>query len=102
MSEISLNAVDTDAIAVELGESERHELLASGRRRILLDIFDGRSTAVELDELAAGVAAREAEADATDEETVERIRTALHHVHLPKMDDAGVVDYDPSAHRIEP
>jgi hypothetical protein len=27
--------------------------------------------------------------------TVERVAVTLHHVHLPKMDDVSVVDYDP-------
>lgn len=34
-------------------------------------------------------------AEAERIEEVERVETMLHHVHLPKMADAGILDYDP-------
>jgi hypothetical protein len=38
---------------------------------------------------------------AADEEFVERVKISLHHNHLPKMADLGVVEYDPDATRID-
>lgn len=34
-------------------------------------------------------------------EEANRVEVALHHVHLPKMEAAGVIDYDPEARTIE-
>lgn len=78
-----------------LTESERHSLLAAERRRLVLDVLEQGSTPVELQELAVEVAAREAASGQPDAETVERVSVSLHHVHLPKLAEHGVVDYDP-------
>lgn len=86
----------------DLSTSERCSLLASDRRRLALDILTGKTAPVELEELAVGIAAREGGSDAVDEETVERVAITLHHVHLPKMVDLGVLDYDPKTNRIDP
>lgn len=75
------------------------DLLGSSRRRYVLyyltDLSD-EPAEVAVDVLAEHVAACEAVPGRdADEETVARVRTALRHVHLPKLADAGVVDYDP-------
>lgn len=93
---------DEDTSVVELAVSDRHGLLAADRRRLTLDILDGKTTAVELAELAAGIAAREGGIDAVDEESIERVAVSLHHIHLPKMDDLGVLDYDPEERTLDP
>jgi hypothetical protein len=46
------------------------------------------------------VAIREDGSDAADADVVERVQVALHHVHLPKMDELGILDYDQESHRI--
>ena len=86
----------------DLGANERHELLASKRRRLALDILEEETSTVHIETLAGRIAAKEGDADSTPEETVERIALALHHTHLPKMASAGVLEYDPETHRIEP
>lgn len=82
-----------------LPESERHRVLASERRRLILDVLAERSTPVDLADLAAAVATRESDGE-TDGD-VDRVALTLHHVHLPKMAAHGVVGYDPDAGRIE-
>ena len=47
---------------------------------------------VSTDELAEYVADRQTESDLHDPD---RIATRLHHVSLPRLADAGVVEYDP-------
>jgi len=73
-------------------------LLAERRRRFalhaLLDVDQG---ATDCETLTRTVATREARADEEEyalPELRDRVTRALHHVHLPKLDDAGVVDYD--------
>ncbi len=97
------NATTDDGTkAVELTESDRHELLAAERRRLTLDILEGKTASIELASLATGIAARERGLDAADEDVVKRVTVSLHHTHLPIMVDAGVLDYDPEAKRIDP
>ena len=36
------------------------------------------------------------------DETVARIETALYHVHLPKLEAAGFIEYAPGRQRVEP
>lgn len=86
---------------LELRESERYRLFANRRRRLLLDVLTTVGTPCTLSEVAAGIAARERgepERPNTDRADVE---IALHHVHLPLIDDAGLIDYDADEHRIE-
>ena len=87
------------ASTAELNESERHQLLGSERRRTTLEVLSRRLTPIGLDELAAAVAERET--DASSEQHTERIRISLHHKHLPKMADMGVIDYDEESHRVK-
>ncbi|MUV56291.1 hypothetical protein [Halogeometricum sp. CBA1124] len=86
-------------------ESDWYRLLSAERRRELLDVFDDRSGPLALDSLAAEIATRDDELDApdaADDAVLTRVASSLHHVHLPKLHDAGVVEYDPDSRRIEP
>jgi len=93
---------DTRAYAgtAGLSTSDRHRVLAAKHRRRALDVLAEQTTPVDLETLAAAVAAHEGEAGA-DEETVEQVTISLHHTHLPLMADVGVVDYDPDATLVE-
>ncbi|WP_218012003.1 hypothetical protein [Natrinema sp. CBA1119] len=70
-------------------------------RRMALDILTNTTTPVDLKDLAAMIAARENDVEVADEETAERVAFFLHHSHLPKMADLGVIDYNPDASRVE-
>ena len=86
----------------ELAGSERYSRSMAERRRLLLDVLAEESEPAGLGELAATIAAREDGTDAVDEATAERVAVTLHHVHLPKMGELGILDYDPESHRIDP
>ncbi|WP_224333168.1 DUF7344 domain-containing protein [Haloprofundus halobius] len=62
------------------------------RRWTLSHLHSTPRKAVSTDELAERCA--EAENTADDPE---RLAFALHHTHLPKLDDVGFLDYDPDA-----
>lgn len=66
------------------------ELLADQRRREALYVLDRREGPITVAELADEVAT-------VVEAGPERVAIALHHVHLPKLADAGVVSYDAEA-----
>lgn len=73
------------------------ELLRDQCRRTCVRALAARDGAVALDELAEVVAGREGGPAST-----ETARTELHHVHLPKLARAGIVDYDTARHVVEP
>ncbi|WP_135821327.1 DUF7344 domain-containing protein [Halostella litorea] len=83
-----------------LTEDERHRLLSAPQRRFALDALADRTVPLGVEELAAAVAAPP-DSGTADGRTVRRTATALHHNHLPAMDDAGVIDYDAEANAIE-
>jgi len=80
----------------ELTQDDVFEILSSPRRRYLLHYLRQRQEAVELTELAEHVAAWENGVDPDELTTQERKRVyvSLYQTHVPKLDDAGLVDYD--------
>ncbi|SIR76251.1 hypothetical protein SAMN05421858_3692 [Haladaptatus litoreus] len=79
-----------------LTESEYHGVLAAERRRITLRILAELTETVELNDLATIVSKREDKGV-----DPEHIALTLHHTHLPKMSDIGVINYDPDTTRVE-
>lgn len=76
---------------------ELFALLADERRQALIAVLASHDGPVDVNELTRAVAALETDDDVTDahESDLRRIRLTLHHVHLPKMADYGVISYDP-------
>lgn len=72
------------------------DLLAHDARRAAVACLTSRNRPVALADLAADVADRTSDRPRSERSTeaVSKIQTALHHVHLPKLADAGVVAYD--------
>lgn len=89
----------------ELSMDALFDLLTDRRRRYLLYCLDQKVDAVvTVDELTAMLLDWERRMNAgTEEETADlerRIRIALHHRHLPKLADAGLVEYDPRSQTV--
>lgn len=81
------------------------DLLASRRRRYVLYHLDETDTdVVTLDEVAERVAAWERKWDGLDDrerdDHREHVRVALHHNHLPRLANAGLIDYDARSHTV--
>jgi hypothetical protein len=77
--------------------------MANQRARFALSHLDDVSVdVVNLGDLAEGVAERDVEAGAAAgvEDHRRRVVVDLHHNHLPRLADAGVVDYDPRSKTI--
>ncbi|WP_338742408.1 DUF7344 domain-containing protein [Haloplanus salilacus] len=79
-----------------LSEDTLFSILSNERRRYVLYYLDRIERDAELSDLAERIAAWENGIDVADLEYDQRKRvyTSLHQTHLPKLDDAGVVDYD--------
>ncbi|WP_123537505.1 DUF7344 domain-containing protein [Halosimplex salinum] len=98
----STSEVDRDdAQATELTTDERHRILASERRRAVLDALATGSGSTTLSALAAAVDAAENDLDRAAATARDEIRVDLHHVHLPMLADAGLVDYDVETKRVD-
>lgn len=80
------SAISTDTALQLIGDRRR--------RRILRHLMENGEEAVPVGELAAAVDGTAATADGERGEPAERVAVELHHVHLPKLADSGVVDYD--------
>ncbi|UPV74920.1 hypothetical protein M0R89_02360 [Halorussus limi] len=68
------------------------DLLGSAVRRTLVRVLDESGT-VTRDDLTERVASVEADGPA-DERARRQVRIALHHNHLPRLAEAGLVVYD--------
>jgi hypothetical protein len=76
------------------------DVLADERRRLALYCLDTRGGSVALAELAAEVARLErgideGESTRLPDEDVQPVYLDLYHAHVPKMEENGVVEYDP-------
>lgn len=71
-------------------------LLADRRRRFVLACLADRTGSTSRRELARAIAVRENESpiDEVPDEVVENVAVSLAHKHLPKLAEAGVVEYD--------
>lgn len=87
--------------ALELSPSEWHQLLADEQRRLTIAFLIDRPNSIGLEELATEIATSEIGSN-PDSAVVDRVAMSLHHVHLPKLDQGGVLDYDPDTHQIVP
>lgn len=72
------------------------EVLADGYRRAVLSYLAAHESKVELGELADHVRS----VDSLDANG--NTATTLHHLHLPKLDEVGVVEYDIDQHTVTP
>lgn len=83
-----------------LPESEPFVLLADRRRRLVVRILEDVSTPLSACKLAELVGKCEHEELPTDRLRV--IYLSLYHNHLPKLEAAGVVAYDPEVGTVAP
>lgn len=92
------------SVTADSTKSLQHVLrtVASDRRRYVLRCFTQEEREVSLDEIADRVAAFEESEpkELVSEDAVERERTRLHHVDLPKLDEAKFLSYDPETNRV--
>ncbi|WP_436346744.1 DUF7344 domain-containing protein [Natronorubrum sp. FCH18a] len=102
MSSIDTSLPDEIASVADSDEEQRlskdviFELLKNRRRREVLAYLLESDETVTLGELAEQIAAWEndTEVSALSSDQRKRVYVALYQTHLPKMDDAGIVEYD--------
>jgi len=79
------------------------EVLSNSRRRFILSMVRKRDKPVPLSTLSAGVGAHEAGINREEVQAAERKRVyvSLYQSHIPKLETAGFVKYDPDARTVE-
>lgn len=89
--------------------AERDRLLADDRRRVVLAVLEDEQMPLSLREVTERVCERESAAstDATGGPTCHAtdgsaVEITLHHVHLPMLDEAGCLTYDPETKTVVP
>ena len=78
----------------EVSTVELFDVLSNPRRRVVVSQLDEHGGPLSVDELAAELARRESDTqrnESTDEQS-RKIHLALHHIHVPKMVDAGIAE----------
>lgn len=85
----------------EMSDTDYHRLLAHGRRRTALEVLSELTPPVELEDLAALVVVQESSGLVSSDEQEASVAIALHHAHLPKMDELGIIEYNQDAGRVE-
>ncbi|WP_436900295.1 DUF7344 domain-containing protein [Halovenus halobia] len=97
-ADVGLSDLEVDSTAVEFASDDFYRVLAdTSRRRLLFALLTTeRGTVDEFAELLYGWAATTGE-----QVNYERIRTALHHCHLPKLAAEGFVKFDSEAGTVE-
>lgn len=80
----------------KLSQDVVFDLLSSPRRRFVLYYLNQVDDSVTIGELADQVAAWENEVDVEELSSQQRKRVyvSLYQTHVPKMDDAGIIEYD--------
>lgn len=80
------------------------DLLNSSRRRMVLSYLREHGREITVTELAGQIAAMEHDTDveSLSREQRKRVYVSLYQTHIPKLADAGVVDYDPETGTVEP
>lgn len=85
------------------GARELADLLAEPHRRLALQVLSEGTAPLALADLATEIAAREEDEPAytVDQDRTKRVLVSLYHCHIPKLSDAGVVDYDATRRTVE-
>lgn len=80
------------------------ELCSDGQRRVVLAILAAEQRALTTDDLAKAIVkhTHQKPLEEISGETISRIKIALYHTHLPKVEAAGLIDFDPDREVAEP
>lgn len=88
----------------QLSENELFEVLSNRRRRYAVHMLKHESGSLKIGDMAERIAAWENDVEVAEVTGTERKRvyTALQQSHLPKMDNAGVVEFQKDRGVVEP
>lgn len=86
---------------MDSNEEQLCKLLADSTNRTILTILNEAAQDLSVDELATQLMSRdEVPSQSADEARFHRVMLSLHHNHLPRLAEAGVIRYDRDTHRV--
>jgi hypothetical protein len=79
-----------------ISQSTIFEILSSRRRRMVLSLLRGAEEPVDLATLTEQIASEETNqpVDEVPPQARKRVYVSLYQTHLPRLEDAGLIDYD--------
>lgn len=77
-----------------ISQNRAFDILSNARRRFILSYLSKSDGPVELRELADEVARWETGSDSLSRKERKRVYVSLYQTHIPRLNDAGVIDYD--------
>ncbi len=86
-----------------LAQDTVYEVLSNARRRFVISRLRRADGAVSINDLSEAVAAWEndvPQAELTDKQ-IKRVYVSLYQIHVPKLDEAGLVEYDKDSGLVE-
>ena len=80
------------------------DLCEDKHRRFVLTVLAEQQRSLTMDDLTkmAVKRNRHTRPTAVSGEIVTRVKTGLHHVHIPKLEEAGLIEYDSERQLVEP
>lgn len=80
------------------------ELCRDQYRRIILAVLASEPRALTLNDLTKTIVKHNHQASITEiaNEEINQIQLSLHHLHIPKLEQCGVIEYDPDRQLVEP
>ncbi|SDR08961.1 DUF7344 domain-containing protein [Natronobacterium texcoconense] len=78
------------------------EALADYRRRKVCEYLVREGTCIETADVVTHLSAELSTSSTASPTSNQRLEVGLHHVHLPLLDDADVLEYDDRANSVEP
>lgn len=76
------------------------EVLSNQRRRLILETLSKHRSELSVDSLVERVVDAELNGHVNRDELRSQVEVSFHHVHLPKLEQAGLIDHDPSMDRV--
>lgn len=80
----------------KLTQDTAYDLLSNARRRLVISHLRGAEEPVSVSELSERIAAWENDipVEELSDQQIKRVYVSLYQIHIPKLDEFGLVDYD--------
>ncbi|AEH37150.1 DUF7344 domain-containing protein [Halopiger xanaduensis] len=80
------------------------ELISHQRRHAILDLLLTYDQSLTITDLRNEIVEKEEDTEITEisSEQVKQVHISLHHVHIPKLEEKGIVNYDSDRSIVEP
>lgn len=91
-------------VGTDLGFDAVLELCKDQHRRIVLGFLAENPQSMTMNDVTEAIVKHNHHAprSAVSAKTITGIQNELHHVHLPKLADSGLIEYDAQRQRVEP